>query len=85
MICGVFEGFEMGRMCSIHGRDGKYTFLLKKSEAKRPPGGLDIDGKMILRWNVDDVMLCAGFICLRILTIGSLFEHGKDLLLVLLP
>jgi hypothetical protein len=38
MICAVYKEVEIGRKCSIHERGGKCTFLLKTSEAKRPPG-----------------------------------------------
>jgi hypothetical protein len=38
MICAVYQEVEIGREHSIHGRDGKCTFLLNTSEAKRSPG-----------------------------------------------
>lgn len=38
MIYAVYQEVEIGRERSIRGKGGKCTFLLKMSEAKRPPG-----------------------------------------------
>jgi hypothetical protein len=44
---------EMGGTCSAHGGDKEYytqKMLVEKPERKRPPGYLDVDGRIILKW-----------------------------------
>jgi hypothetical protein len=50
MVCAVYQEVEIGRECSRHGMGGKCTFLLKTSEAMRPPG------RPRLRW-VDGIKM----------------------------
>jgi len=60
MICAVYQQVKLGREYSIHGRGGKYTFLLKTSETMRPPGRprqrwedgikMELRGYEVMRW-----------------------------------
>jgi hypothetical protein len=51
-ICGIYQEAEMGRECSIRGRDGKCTFLLRNQKQRDNLGDLDVDARMVLKWNV---------------------------------
>jgi hypothetical protein len=53
-------------------RRGVYRVSLGKSEAKRPLGDLDVDGRIILIWIFRkwDVGVWTGLIWLRIRTVG---------------
>jgi hypothetical protein len=57
-------------------RKNAYRILVGKSEAKRPLGKSIIDERIILRWILKEygLMVCSGFICIRIGSSGTLFR-----------